>query len=53
MTAGGTAGREVVLETDRLLLRPWRDAVRPHRASEPGWSVPSAAFITDLEALTG
>lgn len=26
MTAGGIAGREVVLETDRLLLRPWRVA---------------------------
>jgi [ribosomal protein S5]-alanine N-acetyltransferase len=26
MAGGATAGREVVLETDRLLLRPWRAA---------------------------
>src|ERR1700677_724042 len=26
MTGGATAGDEVVLETDRLLLRPWRVA---------------------------
>ena len=26
MSGGATPGREVVLETDRLLLRPWRVA---------------------------
>ncbi len=32
MTGGTTPGREIVLETDRLLLRPWRVAEAPvHR----------------------